>query len=214
MRFPEPSTPQERLYIWRLGFPLVRALALFLAPMRTVDLENVPARGPYILLGNHLNWKDPLWLAFAVRRPVRYMAKEELFRWPFLGGVLRVIACFPVRRGQNDRRAYVTSLRVLEAKQVLGFFPEGHRSESGALIKAHPGIAGIALRSGAPIVPVAITGTKGSRLGLFWRRDITMRFGKPFLASELGENESQDLADAMMKRVASMLPSHMRGIYA
>lgn len=213
LRFPAPETPQEQLYIWRLGFPILRAVALFFAPMRVIGIENVPAQGPYILVANHISWLDPEWIAWAVRRPVRYMAKEELFEWFFVGGLLRVIACFPVKRGASDRRAFVTALRVLEAKQVLGFFPEGHRSEKGTMIRAHPGIAGIALRSGAPLVPVGVTGGKGA-FGRFWRRSLTLRFGEPFHAKDLGESEPQAVADAIMRRVAALLPEQMRGVYA
>jgi len=211
--FPAPDTPQQDLYIWRLGFPIVRAIALFLCPMRVIGLENVPERGPYIIVGNHISWLEPEWIAWAVKRPIRYMAKEEIFEWFLVGGLLRVIACFPVKRGASDRRAFITALRVLEAEQVLGFFPEGHRSESGTMIRAHPGIAGIALRSGAPLVPVATTGAKGA-FGKFWRRDLTLTFGKAFYAKDLGETEPQAVADAIMRRVAGLLPDEMRGIYA
>lgn len=213
MRFPAPDAPQEELHVWRAVYPIVRAVALFLCPMRVIGLENVPERGPYILVGNHISWLEPEWIAWAVRKPVRYMAKEELFEWFFIGGVLRLIPCFPVKRGTNDRRAFVTALRVLKAGEVLGFFPEGHRSETGAMIRAHPGIAGIALRSGAPLVPVATTNAKGV-FGKFWRRDLTLRFGKPFYAKDLGETEAQPVADAIMRRVAALLPEHMRGVYA
>lgn len=211
--FPAPETPQEQLYVWRVLYPIVRALALFFAPMRTVDLGNVPPRGPYILVGNHISWLDPEWIAWAVRKPVKYMAKEEIFEWFFVGGLIRFIGCFPVKRGTSDRRAFVTALKVLGNGQVLGFFPEGHRSESGAMITGHPGIAGIALRSGVPLVPVGVTGSRGV-FGKFWRRDLTLRFGTPFYAKDLGETESQAVADAIMRKVAALLPEPMRGVYA
>jgi len=213
LRLPAPDAPQEELHVWRAVYPIVRAVALFLCPMRVVGLENVPKDGPYIIVGNHISWLEPEWIAWAVRKPVRYMAKEELFEWLFIGGVLRLIPCFPVKRGTNDRRAFVTALRVLKAGGVLGFFPEGHRSESGAMIPAHPGIAGIAVRSGAPLVPVATTNAKGV-FGRFWRRDLTLTFGQPFYAKDLGETEAQAVADAIMRRVAALLPEHMRGVYA
>lgn len=211
--FPEPETPQEQLYLWQVLYPIVRTVALFFAPMRTVDLENVPDRGPYILVGNHISWLDPEWIAWAVRKPVKYMAKEEIFQWLFVGGLIRFIGCFPVKRGTSDRRAFVTALKVLHNGQVLGFFPEGHRSESGTMIRGHPGIAGIALRSGVPLVPVGVTGSRGV-FGKFWRRDLTLTFGAPFYAKDLGESEPQAVADAIMRRVAQLLPDHMRGVYA
>ena len=208
-----PEWPRERLWLWRAGFPPVRALALLLAPTRIEGLATVPREGPYIVVANHVSWMDPPWIAFALNTAVRYMAKDEIFRIPLLGGLLRAIGCFPIRRGGADRRALVTALRVLAAGQPLGFFPEGHRSESGALIRAHPGIGMLAVRSGVPLVPIGVIGTDRARLGAFWRRDITVRIGLPFRAGELGIRGDQEVADAIMGRVATLLPPPMRGVY-
>jgi 1-acyl-sn-glycerol-3-phosphate acyltransferase len=212
-----PDWPQDRLWLWRVGFPPVRALALFLAPMRVAGLEHVPRSGGYIVVANHINWKDPPWIEFALRVAVRYMAKQEVFAAPLIGGILRAIGCFPVRRGESDRRAFVTALRVIEAGRPLGWFPEGHRSESGALIRAHPGIGALARRTDAPLLPIAVTGTPRARLGRFWRRDITVTIGEPFRASQLDASERRDeqaVAEAIMRRIATMLPAEMRGAYA
>jgi 1-acyl-sn-glycerol-3-phosphate acyltransferase len=103
---------------------------------------------------------------------------------------------------------------VLGAGLVLGFFPEGHRSETGALIRARPGVALVAKRAAVPIVPVAIIGTKRARVGVFWRRDVTFRIGEPFAASELADLDDQAAADEIMRRIAKLLPADMRGIYS
>src|SRR5438132_288394 len=100
-----PTLPQERLWLWRLGFPIVRALAGFLCPWRLEGAENVPPSGPFILVSNHINWKDPPWMEFALGRAIRYMAKRELFQVPVIGYILRAIGAFPVRRGEADRGA-------------------------------------------------------------------------------------------------------------
>jgi 1-acyl-sn-glycerol-3-phosphate acyltransferase len=210
---PAPETPQDRLFLWRILFPLIRALALFLMPVRAEGIERVP-KGAVILVANHASWKDPPWLTFVMGRAVRFMAKEELFRVPIIGGALRLSGNFGVRRGEADRRAFVSALRVLVAGLPLGFFPEGHRSESGALIRAHPGVALIAKRANVPIVPVGIVGSKRSRLGAFWRRDVTYKFGVPFPASELVGRDDQWGADEIMRRVAALLPPEMHGVYA
>ena len=209
---PSPDTPQERLYLWRVVYPIVRALALFLAPVRLEGVERIPPGG-VILVANHINWKDPPWLTFALDRAVRFMAKEELFRIPVLGGALRLSGNFGVRRGEPDRRALVTALRVVAAGLPLGFFPEGHRSETGAMIRAHPGVALVAKRAGVPIVPVGVIGTKRARLGAFWRRDVLFRFGEPFSAQDIAHTDDQASVDAIMRRVAALLPSEMRGVY-
>ena len=134
---PAPDTPQDQLYVWRVVFPIARAIALFLVPVRIEGIERIP-RGAALIVANHASWKDPPLLTFALDRSVRFFAKEELFRIPILGGALRLAGNFGVRRGEADRRALVTALRVLAAGLPLGFFPEGHRSESGAVIRARP----------------------------------------------------------------------------
>src|SRR5207302_1162394 len=100
-----PVLPQERLWVWRLVYPPVRAIASFLAPWRIEGAERIPPRGPFIVVTNHLNWKDPPWIEFALGRAIRYMAKREVFEIPILGFTLRGIGCFPVRRGEADRGA-------------------------------------------------------------------------------------------------------------
>lgn len=209
---PPPETPQDRLYAWRVIYPIVRAIALFLLPVRLENAERIPPGGA-ILVANHISWKDPPWLTFALNRAVRFMGKEELFRFPILGGALRLAGNFGVRRGEADRRALVSALRVVKAGLPLGFFPEGHRSESGAMIRAHPGVGLIAKRAGVPIVPIGVIGSKRARLGAFWRRDVVFRVGEPFDARELGGGDDQAAADEIMRRVAALLPDDMRGVY-
>ena len=155
-------------------------------------------------------------LTRALGRAIRYMAKRELFAVPVLGFTLRGIGCFPVRRGAADRAALAQALAVLAAGQPLGFFPEGHRSESGRMIRAHTGISYLAQKSGAPIVPVAVMGTRDSRIGRFWRRDILLRVGDPFQVRDLDADaeDAQSMADAIMRRVAALLPASLRGVYA
>ena len=207
--------PSERLWLWRIGFPPVRAIALLLAPIRVEGGENVPARGGYILVSNHISWYDPPAIEFALGLPIRYMAKAEVFRAPLIGGILHGIGNFPVRRGEADRGALETALRVLSVGEPLGFFPEGTRSRDGKLRRAKPGIAFLARRSGAPLVPLAITGTPQAGFPVIPRGRIVLRVGDPFRLGDLGvAGDDQALADAIMGRVAALLPSHIRGVYA
>ena len=210
-----PVLPEERLWLWRLLFPLVRALAGFLAPWRLEGAENIPRSGGYILVANHINWKDPPWIEFALGHAIRYMGKRELFETPVIGYLLRAIGAFPVRRGEADRGALQTALAVVAAGQPLGFFPEGHRSESGQLIRGRPGVAYVARHSGAPMIPLAVSGTRRARLGAFWRRDILLRVGEPFRTSDLGvaTEDPQVVTDAIMRRVAVLMPPEQRGVY-
>jgi 1-acyl-sn-glycerol-3-phosphate acyltransferase len=210
-----PVLPEQQLWVWRIGFPPIRALAKFLAPWRLEGAENIPRSGGYILVANHINWKDPPWIEFALGRAIRYMGKRELFETPVVGFLLRGIGAFPVRRGEADRRALQVALAVLAAGQPLGLFVEGHRSESGQLIRGRPGVGYIASRSGAPIVPLAVIGSRGARLGAFWRRDILIRIGPQFRLADLDVkgDDQQALTDAVMRRIAALMPPEQRGVY-
>jgi 1-acyl-sn-glycerol-3-phosphate acyltransferase len=200
--------------MWQALFPPVRAVGLALYPMTLENGERIPARGAYIVVANHVNWKDPPAIELTFRVAIRFMAKQEAFEMFFLGGLLRGIGCFPVRRGEADRRAMVTCLQVLRVGNPLGFFPEGTRSRDRTLHRAHPGIAFLARKSGAPILPVGVIGTPEARLR---RSDIRVRVGAPFQLNDLGLQTSateQEVADAIMRKVAALLPPEMRGEYA
>lgn len=185
--------------------------------MRVSGLANRPAAGPYIVVANHTNWLDPPVIEFALGVAIRFMAKEEAFDTPVLGGLMRAKGCFPVRRGDADRRALQTCLGVLAAGRPLGFFPEGTRSRDGVMRKAHPGIGFLAIRSGAALLPVAVVGTHERAIIGPRRGRIEVRVGAPFFAADLigaGRPDEQALTDAIMTRVAALLPPEMRGAYA
>jgi 1-acyl-sn-glycerol-3-phosphate acyltransferase len=110
------------------------------------------------------------------------MAKSELFKIPILGPILPKVCAFPVKRGVPDRQALRTALELLAQGQVVTIFPEGTRSPDGTLQKPELGVALIALRSGAPVVPVGISGSdrllpRGSPIPRF--AHVTVRIGKP-----------------------------------
>ena len=212
-----PEWPVERLWLWRLLFPPIRNVVRALVRVRVEARENVPNSGPYILVSNHINWKDPPLISINLDLSIRYMAKIQAFNYPLLGFFVRHTGAFPVRRGEGDRRALVTALRVLAGGQILGFFPEGHRSESGALIRGKPGVGFLASRAGnVPIVPIAMIGTKQSLLRLIFGGHAVLRVGRPFHIADLTDEERRDeqaVTDAVMRRIAALLPSEMRGAY-
>lgn len=212
-----PEWPVERLWLWRLLFPPIRAIVLALVRVRVEGRENLPKSGPYILVSNHINWKDPPLISIALDLSVRYMAKIQAFGYPLLGYIVRATGAFPVRRGEGDRRALVTALRVLKGHQILGFFPEGHRSEGGALLRGKPGVGFIASRvPDAPLVPIAMIGTKQSLFRLTFGGHAVLRVGRPFHLADLTEDERRDeqaVTDAVMRRIAALLPDEMRGVY-
>lgn len=154
-----------------------------------------PRTGPVIVVCNHLSDLDPLVIGSALRRPVSYMAKEELFRVPLLRWWIRACGAFPVRRGEADRQAVRTALEVLHRGGVLVMFPEGTRGRTRTLRPPEPGAAMLALRTGAPLLPAAILGTDhvlprdARRLRL---SRITVRLGAPVRVEHKGRRPGAD----------------------
>ncbi len=146
--------------LFRLCRFLMLVLFKFYGRVRAVHAENIPETGGVILAPNHVSFADPPCVACVIKRQVNFMAKEELFKPPVFGSILRRIGTFPVRRGTADRRALKQAVDVLGQGRVVCIFPEGKRSEDGALQQPELGIGLVALKSGAPVVPVAVIGSR------------------------------------------------------
>ena len=195
-------------------------VALFLLTRWQVEgKENIPDRGPLLIVANHLNLSDPAILGTSIRRKVIFMAKEELFRPWFSSYFIRNFA-FPVRRGGLDRKALKQAEQWLAQGMALIMFPEGKRSKNARLQPAFPGSALIASRIGAPILPVGITGTENIK-GAGWllhRPKITVNIGHPFqppsASDKLTKEERAQLTNSIMERIAELLPPEYQGDYA
>lgn len=214
-----------RLSAYRpVGF-LVALLIRLLGGVRSVGLENLPRTGAVILVANHYTLADPLVAAhgtcWQIGRVVHMVSKVEVRGWPLIGWLGTQGGVIYVRRRVGDRDAQRQALAVLTAGRALLIFPEGTRSPTGALIPARNGAVLMAMRSGAPIVPLGITGTEGM---LSWRAVFgprpraTVRIGQPFSLSHRPEGpiDRIDLVDGtnrMMREVAALLPPARRGVY-
>jgi 1-acyl-sn-glycerol-3-phosphate acyltransferase len=169
---------------------------------------------------NHVAWIDTMLAALRCPRPFQYMAKIELFSVPLIGFLIQRFGAFPVNRGASDREALRTAEYVLAEKKLLVIFPEGHRSRGGPLQLGQPGAALIAMRTGAPIVAVGISGThrvfKGFGYGPFAPR-VTIRYSEPFTVGVPdGKRSRESLAqatDEIMRQIAALLPPEQRGQY-
>lgn len=133
---------------------IVRVLVSILFPMRVTGLNNIPATGAVMLVSNHISLIDPVFIICALSRPIRFMAKEELFRCKPLGWFLSKMGAFPVARGNSDLSAIRTSIAVLNEGCMLGIYPQGHRYKHDETRELQTGAAMLALRSKAAVVPV------------------------------------------------------------
>ena len=195
----------------------MKALLTTLTRWQVEGKENVPKKGPLIVVANHLNLIDPPLLSASVPRRVTFMAKQELFR-PSLGAYfVRAYGAFPVRRGELDKEALRRAFEVLRKGRVLGMFPEGKRSLSHQLQEAQPGSALIAVRSGASILPVGISGSEQVKgIGsIIHRPRITVTIGRPFSLpfdkDKPIRSQLPQLSELITERMAELLPPNYRG---
>lgn len=144
--------------LYRLIRAIIRPIIFLLYRPRIKGLENLPATGKVIIYSNHISLLDPILIACILPRRIYFMAKAELFKNPIFGFILRHLGAFPVKRGTADLSAIKNSLRVLKEGNVFGIFPEGTRGKQGNVQHFSHGIASIAHRSRAKIVPIGIIG--------------------------------------------------------
>lgn len=230
----KPSGTHDDLMARKLrgrGFTVLRGVLLVLCRillgMKIHGLNNVPAKGPLIVVSNHLHNADPLLVSVACPRPVHFMAKKELMTVPLIGRIIRFGGGFPVDRGKADRKAIQMAAAHVKQEIAVGMFPEGTRSVSRTIERALPGAGLIALRGNAPILPVAIVGSeripfngakqfKGERKRVERRKGVTITFGEPFMLELKPDGKRMSAEEAVnmaMERVAAMLPEEYRGIY-
>ncbi len=207
------------IFYWLTALTWARALILLCIKRDVQGWKNIPRRGSLILASNHLNLADPPIITVTFPRRIVWMAKQELFDMPVIGLLYHLYGLIPVRRFEADLRALRRSERALRRGGVLGMFPEGTRSGRPGLNAAEPGTALLALRTGVPVLPVAIWGTEGVRLpaAFFRRTQVHIAFGQPFRLprpQHIAKEDVQEGTDEIMRRIAALLPPEYRGVYA
>lgn len=185
-------------------YKFVRALAravFLLLGLKSEGIHKLPDKGPVIVAANHVSNWDAIMVAISLPRPVHFIAKAELFENRFLARLVKALHAFPVKRGAADRRALRYALGVLEKGEVLGIFPEGERIRMGQEGSTQTGVAMLALKSGAPVVPVACIGTERF-FPVGWFTPLKVKVGKPLI---LGEYHDQKVTSAILEEVSTII---------
>lgn len=181
--------------------------------------ENVPMKGPLLIIANHLSWYDPFLLGVVLPRRVWFFTKIEIFRWPFVGFLCRLTEQVPVNRGARDRAALEKGLTYLQEGKALMVFPEGTVEKQEQMIPPHTGTAMLAMRTGVTVLPIAHYGTRRIlRSFRVWFPNVDVKIGKPYIPTlPSGVSRKAGLhfiTEDMMTRIADMLPEEQRGVYA
>lgn len=213
----EPTLPRfyhlsNRVLLPYLLVPLLRVR------VTATGQAHVPPIGPLLVVSNHMSNLDPPLVGMLVPREITMMAKEELFLAnPLQGWIIRNYGAFPVRRGAGDVGAIRQALKVLKSGGALFMAPEGTRSTTGYLGEPQEGTALIAARSAVPILPIGIWGqesfARNIRRGQ--RTEVGVAIGRPFRLRRLSpkpeREELQAMSEAIMERIAALLPPTYRG---
>lgn len=179
----------------------------------------MPPTGPLIVAANHLHSFDAFLLGAVLARRILFLARENAYRRPPLRWFLRMCGTVPIKRGQADQWSLDRSLEILRQGAVLGMFPEGRVQHDTGMAVAKTGVATLASRSGAPILPIAITGTEAL---VHWRRiggrkiRVELRVGSLLKVDAVSAPRCEQLGsitDELMLRIAGLLPASYRGVY-
>jgi 1-acyl-sn-glycerol-3-phosphate acyltransferase len=209
-----------RLIRWFLN-AFIRVGTSILCRIDNAPLKQVPKNGPLILVVNHIGSLEvPLMFAHLQPRKLTGLAKIETWDNKFMGWLFTLWEAIPVRRGEADMDAIRRCLAVLAAGNILALAPEGTRSYHGRLLRGQPGVVLIALRSGAPILPIVHWGGEKFSVNIKQRKrtDFHIKVGKIFRLDPNGEKVAgavrQVMVDEIMYQMAALMPDEYRGEYA
>lgn len=171
--------------IYWITWVLTRVAMRLLLRIRFVGAHHMPRQGPVLIASNHVSYLDPPVIAIGLGRRLRFIAKVELLRPAIMGWFLRKLSAIPVRRGEADRRAIQEAIKTLREGGVVAIFPEGTRSETGDLQEPEMGAGMLTLRTGAPVLPVYVSGTEKAlpQGGKFRPAPVCVHYGAPLVFS-------------------------------
>jgi 1-acyl-sn-glycerol-3-phosphate acyltransferase len=205
---------QQRMTFWYLlGYSLSKAIAKTFFNYRVIGAENMIEEGPCIIAANHCSNLDPPLVGVACKRAIHYLAKKSLLDWPVLGPIFPELNVIPVDQKNADRSALMGAIRVVKNGGAVLIFPEGSRSPDGKLQPAQPGIGMIAAKTGAPVVPVRVSGSfEAFPRGHYSPRlrPVVVEVGAPLhFPAGGGRNDYQGTSETVLKAVTT-LPARVR----
>jgi 1-acyl-sn-glycerol-3-phosphate acyltransferase len=197
--------------IYRVTWRLFRIFYRFYCRCDVEGAHHVPTSGPVILAANHASFLDPPLVGAALPRTISYLARENLFRFPVFGSLLRAWDVVPVDRDGGSPAGLKAILNHLAAGRAVVLFPEGTRTPDGQLQPARSGIGLLAIKSSAPVIPIRIRGTfeAYSRGMLIPRpRPVSVRFGTPLNLDSL-RAEATTCSKARLKEIYRQVASDL-----
>lgn len=189
-----------------------RLLCIIYFRLKATGLENIPKKRGFILASNHSSFLDPVVLAAASPRQLHFMAKDDLFKVPFLGWFVSLLNAFPVKRGRQSSAAFKEAVKRLRERGVLLIFPEGRRSDKDVFGQAKGGVGLLALKAEVPIIPALIEGADAAmpRDVRFPRPvPIKVHFGRSidcgkFVNAHSKRNMYRQISDEVMQRIIEL----------
>jgi 1-acyl-sn-glycerol-3-phosphate acyltransferase len=200
--------PQWSLELIR---PVVHAASRVFWKIEFRGVENVPAQGGVIIAANHQTYIDPFWLSLQIKRPIRYLAWSDAFRWPIVGRGLVWLGAWPLALEGSDPAAIRRSLQWLRDGGAVVIFPEGARStEQGSLERFKAGAVRLALEAQVPILPVTIKGgnrvwPKGQRFPKLGK--VVVTYHPPYHVEQCANEETRACARRESERLAQVIAS-------
>lgn len=191
---------------------IARLLCIIYFRLKATGVENIPKKRGFVLASNHSSFLDPVVLAAASPRQLHFMAKDDLFKVPFLGWLISLLNAFPVKRGRQSSEAFKEAVKRLREREALLIFPEGRRRDRDVFSQAKGGVGLLALKAEVPIIPALIEGADAAMpKGIIFPRPahIKVHFGHSidcwkFVSTHSKKNMYRQISDEVMRRITEL----------
>jgi len=184
-RLPDPASPS---FAWRLAQRLLQIMFVGWTQLRIRGREHIPRTRGGLVISNHQSFLDPVMLQVALPRPVSFLARDTLFRFWVLKYLFRLSFVFPLKREATSTATIRGAVARMKHGFLVGMFPEGTRTRDGLVGEFKPGFIALVRRAKLPVYPVGIAGSNRAMPRIkfgFYRKQITMVYGKPLSYDEL-----------------------------